>query len=170
MDLSHTLRSLCLGFFQLNRMLLRIILMRPPISSSLLLLSRILCVWVCHHQFICSLRFGLKESCGRDSKRLEAEGSSLVGPVRCRCSEPGCSVAVEATAPTRTSGVLRKAHLPDACGFAFSVHSGLCSAVTPSPRLASWVPLLALCDSYLLWSSTAYSLLLHTSCLLPQEM
>lgn len=98
--------------------------------------------------------------------RLQGPGSRL--PVlggtgkRCKCLLPRPQCRRASTSLPRTAGVLgRKAHLPDACGFAFSVPAGLCSAVAPAPTLALLSRLLALWSFFAL---RVIDLILLVSC------
>ena len=78
--------------------------------------------------------------------RLQGPGSRrpVLGGTgkRCKCLLPRPQCRRVSTSLPRTAGVLgRKARLPDACGFAFSVPAGLCSAgVSSAGRLISQVP------------------------------
>lgn len=60
--------------------------------------------------------------------------------------------AIAQTCPhLRASGVLSlQGHLPGVCGFAFSPHSGFCSATPPPPPHHLLCPLLALCPFFAL--------------------
>ena len=100
--------------------------MAVPVSSSVLL----------DLGFKGTLRSSLQ---GPGSRRPVLGGTGK----RCKCllPRPQCNMRVLHRV---TTGVLgRKAHLPDACGFAFSVPAGLCSAVAPTPTLALLSRLLA---------------------------